>query len=327
MTQASPRLALPFLQPAQAQKHVTHNEALRRLDTIVQLGLDTMGTTTPPGTPADGESHAIGAGATGDWAGHDGEVASWLDAAWDFVTPQAGWLATRTGDTDVFVHDGTGWVRATATVEFDNLAGVGVNAVANATNRLTSAAPATLLTHDGAGHQLKINKAGVADTASLLFQTDWSGRAEMGLAGNDAFSIKVSADGSSWDEVMNVGPGDAVVTTASMVGTVTATPGPGSAVIESGTGATGRYTKLADGTLICDVAAFSTASGAPATWTLPAAFADAGFTVTATVLGGTPCVVTVSGQTAASVDVESFNLTGADTVTPDVNLVAVGRWT
>ncbi|MFU8883800.1 MAG: pyocin knob domain-containing protein, partial [Rhodobacterales bacterium] len=57
---------------------------------------------------------------------------------------------------------------------------------------------ATLLSHNGADHQLKINKAEATDTASLLFQSGWSGRAEMGLAGGDDFSVKVSADGVAW---------------------------------------------------------------------------------------------------------------------------------
>jgi streptogramin lyase len=73
-----------------------------------------------------------------------------------------------------------------------------VAATADAVNRLTVAAPATLLNHAGSGHQLKLNKATVADTASLLFQTGFSGRAEMGTAGTDAFGIKVSANGSVW---------------------------------------------------------------------------------------------------------------------------------
>ena len=64
------------------------------------------------------------------------------------------------------------------------------------------ASPATLLTHAGGGHQLKINKAGPGQTASLLYQTDWSGRAEMGLAGGDNFSVKVSADGATWAEAL-----------------------------------------------------------------------------------------------------------------------------
>ena len=81
---------------------------------------------------------------------------------------------------------------------------LGLNATADATNRIVAAAAATLLTHDGAGHQLKVNKAAAGDTASLLFQTGWSGRAEMGLAGNDDFSVKVSADGSAWTTAMQI---------------------------------------------------------------------------------------------------------------------------
>jgi hypothetical protein len=61
-----------------------------------------------------------------------------------------------------------------------------------------------LLSHAGAGHQLKINKAATGDTASLLLQSDWIGRAEMGLAGNNDFSIKMSADGASWVEAVRV---------------------------------------------------------------------------------------------------------------------------
>ena len=111
----------------------------------------------------------------------------------------------------------------------DNLPGVGINATSDATNRLTVASTATLLNHDGAGHQVKINKAGAGNTASLLYQTGFSGRAEMGLAGNDDFSIKVSADGGSWftalsvtatdghvgiGQVLNLAPGAAPVSPA-----------------------------------------------------------------------------------------------------------------
>jgi hypothetical protein len=81
---------------------------------------------------------------------------------------------------------------------------VGIGATADATNRLAVAAPATLLTHAGAGHQLKLNKAAPGDTASLLFQTGWSGRAEMGTAGNDSLSIRVSADGAAWATALTV---------------------------------------------------------------------------------------------------------------------------
>ena len=43
MPATSPRLALPFIQPSQAQKHVTHNEALQLLDAVVQLRIRAFG--------------------------------------------------------------------------------------------------------------------------------------------------------------------------------------------------------------------------------------------------------------------------------------------
>ncbi|MEH6656026.1 MAG: hypothetical protein V7684_17835 [Loktanella salsilacus] len=82
--------------------------------------------------------------------------------------------------------------------DLNNLPGVGIGAASDPTNRLTVSAPATLLNHAGGGHQVKVNKASAGDTASLLYQTAFPGRAEMGLAGNDDFSVKVSATGGTW---------------------------------------------------------------------------------------------------------------------------------
>jgi hypothetical protein len=52
--------------------------------------------TTPPGSPADGDSYMVGVGAGGLWAGRDGEIATWNegDSLWDFsesVRPKA-WM-------------------------------------------------------------------------------------------------------------------------------------------------------------------------------------------------------------------------------------------
>lgn len=75
---------------------------------------------------------------------------------------------------------------------------------ADALNRLAVASEGVLFTHRGQGVQFKVNKAAAADTASLLFQTNWSGRAEMGLAGSNDWSLKTSADGSAWVEAIKV---------------------------------------------------------------------------------------------------------------------------
>lgn len=47
----SPNLLLPYLADTQAQKHVTHNDALRILDALVLLSVKTFQNNTPPGSP------------------------------------------------------------------------------------------------------------------------------------------------------------------------------------------------------------------------------------------------------------------------------------
>ncbi|MEZ5923919.1 MAG: DUF2793 domain-containing protein [Hyphomicrobiaceae bacterium] len=200
----SPNLGLPYLEAGQAQKHVTHNEALRRLDAILQATVSDRTLTTPPASPADGECFIASAGANGAWLGHDLEIATWQDGAWAFHVPQTGWRVWSVPESALLAWTGTDWTVAGGVSLVNPAEHVGVNATADATNRLSVSSPATLLSHEGAGHQLKINKSSASETASLLYQTDFSGRAEMGTAGDDDFHVKVSADGATWHEAIVV---------------------------------------------------------------------------------------------------------------------------
>jgi hypothetical protein len=92
MSDTTTNLLLPYILAAQAQKHVTHNEALRILDGLVQLSVLDRDLTAPPGSPADGDRYIVASGATGDWAGWDGDVALFTDGAWLRLPPRAGWL-------------------------------------------------------------------------------------------------------------------------------------------------------------------------------------------------------------------------------------------
>jgi hypothetical protein len=105
---SSPNLNLPYLEAAQAQKHVTHNEALRVLDAVVQLAVVAV-STSPPGSPADGERHIVGAAPTGAFAGHANEIAVWQDGAWVFLAPRAGWRAWDAGAALLRVWSGAAW--------------------------------------------------------------------------------------------------------------------------------------------------------------------------------------------------------------------------
>lgn len=198
-------LALPYIMPSQAQKHVTHNEALRRLDLLVQMTVASRALAEPPIDPEPGARYIVPAGATGVFAGQAGRIALWEGADWAFFVALPGWQAAVLDEGGaVSWFDGSAWVGPEARLQ--RAMGLGIATDADATNRLAVAGPATLLTHDGAGHQLKINKAAAAETASLLFQTGWSGRAEMGTTGSDAFEIKTSADGSGFQTALRADP-------------------------------------------------------------------------------------------------------------------------
>ncbi len=184
MSDLSPRLALPFILPAQAQKHVTHNEALTRLDLLTQLTVMAFGATQPPSLPAEGEIWALGPGASGAWAGHDGALAAWIGDSWQFITPAPGWRAASGGDLRIWT--GSAWTPL-ATADLENVPGLGVNTGFDTTNRLSVSAPARLLSHEGADHHLKINKAAPGDTASQSGGTPTGAAIERGSNSNGEY--------------------------------------------------------------------------------------------------------------------------------------------
>ncbi|WP_102224651.1 DUF2793 domain-containing protein [Acidimangrovimonas sediminis] len=203
----STNLGLPYLQPSQAQKHVTMNEALRLLDALVQLGVASRTEATPPANPAEGARSIVAAGGTGDWAGHDAAVAEYVEGSWTFLTPRPGWIAWVADEGQLVTFNGTAW--GTAVSGQTSSAVFGVNTEADATNRLSVKSDAVLISHDdvtpGTGNaRIVVNKSGASDTASVLFQTNYAGRAEFGLTGDDDWRVKVSPDGSAWIDALLV---------------------------------------------------------------------------------------------------------------------------
>ena len=203
MTNTTARLGMPMILPAQAQKHVTHNEALVLLDAITQLVITAQGVTEPPAEPAPGDTYVVGDLATDIWSGQDGKLAQWAGSQWQFIVPQEGWLAWDLEGGNLTVYSASTWqtVKGSGADVIDQL---GINTSADAVNRLAVASDATLYSHVGAGHQVKVNKAASSDTASLLYQSNWSGRAELGLTGDNDFHVKVSPDGSNFLDALIV---------------------------------------------------------------------------------------------------------------------------
>lgn len=230
---SSARLGLPYIIASQAQKHLTHNEALAILETLVQPVVSDIAASEPPADPAEGDCVVVGTGATGAFSGHDNKISAWIAAAWHFHVPQFGWSVVRDSDGQIFIYGASGWAAPPAPSTQDNLAQVGINAAASPTNRLTVASDASLFTAHANDHRMTINKAAAGDTASLMFQSGWSGRAEMGLAGEDGFCLRVSADGSTWHDALSIDASSGLVSLPARPagtayidgGTVTFSPG------------------------------------------------------------------------------------------------------
>lgn len=197
----TPNLALPYLQPNQAQKHVTHAEGLALLDAVVQLAVISAAQTTPPVSPAEGDRYILPAGAQDGWTGKDGAVAAWIDGAWLFLGPVEGWQAWVEDESGLQVFTGGVWQPMPAGRTTDRL---GINASADPFNRLAVSSDAALFTHAGSDQKLFVNRAAGADTASLVFQTGFETGAEIGLAGEDALILKVGAPGEIPDEAMRL---------------------------------------------------------------------------------------------------------------------------
>jgi hypothetical protein len=123
------------------------------------------------------------------------------------------------------ISNGAGkWIRLQDPLSIlGNLAALGVGTAADSGNPLSATLNSVLFnalatTYGGAGDiRVKLNKQSAGNTASFLFQDNWSGRAEIGLCGDDGFHFKVSADGSNWSEGL-------VVTSAGFIGVATAAP-------------------------------------------------------------------------------------------------------
>src|SRR5262245_10516421 len=112
MSDQSSRLALPYLAAGQAQKHVTVNESLQRLDALVQLSVASATTGTEPRSPTDGVIYVLPGGKTGSaWAAMaDGALGYYVDGAWQEIAPREGWLAFARDTNSLLLYDGTAWI-------------------------------------------------------------------------------------------------------------------------------------------------------------------------------------------------------------------------
>jgi len=200
-------LGLPFIEGSQAQKHVTHNEALRALDVLVMPAARDRDHATPPASPAEGDRYIVKAPGADAFAGKDNQIAVYDGGAWAFYAPRAGWTCYVEDEAALVTFDGTAWQIATGAV-LQNLERLGLGTSADAVNPFAAKLNKALWTAKYAGEggdgalRYTLNKEAPGKVLSLLMQSDWSGRAEIGLVGSDDLSVKVSADGAGWKEAL-----------------------------------------------------------------------------------------------------------------------------
>ena len=106
---ATPRLALPFLVPGQAQKELYHNESLQLLDVLVAAAVEGLPTATPPAVPVAGRCYIVAASPTGDWAGQAQKLAAYTSGGWRFIAPFEGMSAFVRGVGTTAVYRGAAW--------------------------------------------------------------------------------------------------------------------------------------------------------------------------------------------------------------------------
>jgi hypothetical protein len=208
----SARLTLPYVAAGQLQKHVTVNEALARLDVLTQTAVISRTTTAQPADADEGALYILPSGATGtvwdDWSA--GDLVRAESGGWVRVPVPVGAVALVQDREELVVREAGGWNPLIRRGQHQNLTRLGLNTEADAANPFAAKVNKALWTArpeaDGGDGDLRItlNKDTPTDVLSLLFQSGYGGRAELGLIGDDDLVLKVSADGADWSEAFRI---------------------------------------------------------------------------------------------------------------------------
>ena len=220
----STNLKLPLLLSSQTQKHITYNEAVVSIDNLMMLSVVSRNIGVPPSNPQEGDRYLISSGSSGEWAGKSGQIAAYNNLGWKCYPPKSGFLCYVTAENLYLVHNGTNWINLPVSEgSLQNLPSIGIDTVADTNNPLSAKINNGLFTakyvsEGGIGDvRLKLNKEAANKTASFIFQDNWSGRAEIGLTGDDNFHFKVSSDGTNWKDALMIDKSSGAVTPASLV--------------------------------------------------------------------------------------------------------------
>lgn len=207
MSDTTSRLALPLIAAGQAQKHVPVNEALSRLDLMVQASALSRAGAVPPRDASEGDVYIVGADADGDWLNRSGALAISRGGAWEFLTAAEGFLAWVGDEQALCVFSGGTW-RPASSAGSQNLTRFGFGTLADEASPFSVKTERALFTAAGEGGsgdlRVVMNKDAPANVASLVLQSGYAGRAEIGLVGDDDLVFKVASNEGSWREALKL---------------------------------------------------------------------------------------------------------------------------
>lgn len=210
----TPNLTLPYFDPEQGELDASYNEALATLDALVMLSVLDRDLSAPPTSPAEGDRYLVKTPGSGGFAGWGNQIVYFSEGEWLHYPPRAGWLCHVRDESVLLMWNGSAWVAALDVLSglsvAQNMSLLGVGTTADSTNpfsaKLNNALWVAKTVAEGGDGNLryKLSKESAAKTLSLLLQDNFSGRAEIGLIGDDDLHFKVSADGSTWLDALLV---------------------------------------------------------------------------------------------------------------------------
>jgi hypothetical protein len=104
------RWALPLLASGQAQKEITHNEAIAAIDRLLHLAVASRSLSAPPSDSATGDVYIIGVAPSGAWEASEGQLACFEGAGWAIRSPRPGCLAWVADEQQFAVYSTAGWI-------------------------------------------------------------------------------------------------------------------------------------------------------------------------------------------------------------------------
>lgn len=84
------------------------NESLNVIDALTQVRVVSVGSNTPPGSPANGARYVVGTAPTGAWSEQANKLARWLDGVWSFFDAA---IVVNLTDSKLYIRGAAGtWV-------------------------------------------------------------------------------------------------------------------------------------------------------------------------------------------------------------------------